>query len=246
MCLASAVIPETAKWRSGIHTPWLSFSAKLAAAMGIWSNAMIANVARPALGLVLILLAEPAFAHHVMGGQTPVTFMQGLLSGIGHPVIGLDHLAAVIAVGCLAATQSRGEWLAPGYVLAMMIGAAAHIGEATVPGSEIFVAVSVIALGLLLVRRRPLRMDVAIALFAFAGLVHGYALGESIAGAERMPLYAYFIGLALIQSAVVLAVLFGVRTLATHKATASLTRVLGACVAGIGLAVLAQQLFFTA
>ena len=95
----------------------------------------------------LVLAAEPALAHHVMGGKTPVTFGEGLLSGLGHPIIGLDHLAAVIAVGCLAATQRVGAWLAIGYVVAMMIGAAAHIGEATVPGAEIFVAVSVIALG---------------------------------------------------------------------------------------------------
>ena len=124
----------------------------------------------------------------------PQTFMQGLLSGIGHPVIGLDHLAAVIAVGCLCATQPRGERLGLGL-------RARHDGrrgrayrQATVPGSEFFVAVSVIALGLLLVRKPPLRLDIAIALFAFAGLVHGYALGETIASAERAPLIAYFIG----------------------------------------------------
>lgn len=207
---------------------------------------MITNAARLVLVFAMVFLAAPALAHHVMGGQTPVTFADGLLSGLGHPIIGLDHLAAVIAVGCLAATQSRGEWLGLGYVLAMMVGATAHIGEATVQGSEIFVAVSVIALGLLLLRSRSLRMDVAIALFAFTGLVHGYALGESIAGAERAPLFAYFIGLALIQSAIVLAVLFGARTLAAHPAAMSVNRVLGACIAGIGLAVLAQQLFLAA
>ena len=207
---------------------------------------MIANLGRLIIVLGLVLSAKPALAHHVMGGQMPLTFMDGLLSGIGHPIIGVDHLAAVIAVGVLAATQSRGEWLGLGYVIAMMVGAAAHIGEATVKGSEIFVAVSVIALGLVLLHRRPLRLDIAIALFAFAGLVHGYALGESIAGAQRAPLLAYFIGLALIQSAIVLAALFGARVLATHKVAASITRVLGACIAGIGLAVLAQQLFFAA
>ena len=41
-------------------------------------------------------------------GPERVAFVEGLLSGLGHPVIGLDHLAAVIAVGCLAATQPKG------------------------------------------------------------------------------------------------------------------------------------------
>ena len=169
------------------------------------------------LGLALIaaltFAIEPALAHHVMGGRMPVTFTDGLLSGLGHPIIGLDHLAAVIAIGCLAATQKRGEWLIAGYVVAMAIGAAAHVGEATVNGAEFFVAASVIALGGILVLKTPPRLDIAVALFAFAGLVHGYALGESIAGAERTPLYAYFIGLAAIQAAIALAAMYGARML---------------------------------
>jgi urease accessory protein len=208
---------------------------------------MITSCGKFILLFGLALAAEPALAHHVMDGETPVTFGQGLLSGIGHPIIGLDHLAAVIAVGCLAATQGRGGWLALGYVLTMVVGASAHVGEATVQGSEYLVALSVIALGLVLFRKRALRTDIAIALFAFAGLAHGYALGESIAGAEPTPLLAYFIGLALIQSAMVLAALYGVRMLNARAASnPSVIRVFGAVVSGFGFAVLAQQLFSAA
>ncbi len=39
------------------------------------------------------------YAHHVMGGRMPATFAEGLLSGLGHPVIGIDHLAFIVAVG---------------------------------------------------------------------------------------------------------------------------------------------------
>ena len=157
-----------------------------------------------------------------MGGATPTTFSHGLLSGLGHPVIGLDHLAAVIAVGCLAAMQPKGALLAAGYVVATMVGAAAHIGEATVPNAEVFVALSVVALGLIVFRKTPLRRDVAFALFAAAGLINGYALGETIAGAERTPILAYFIGLALIQTAIALAVMFGVRLLTSRARAATL------------------------
>ena len=53
-----------------------------------------------ALSTVLTFAASaPAHAHHMLGGRTPVTFMQGLLSGLGHPVIGIDHLAFVVAMG---------------------------------------------------------------------------------------------------------------------------------------------------
>lgn len=208
---------------------------------------MMANSGKFILLLVAAFIADPALAHHVMDGQTPATFAQGFLSGVGHPIIGLDHLAAVIAVGCLAATQARGEWLVLGYVLTMIGGAAAHIGEATVQGSEYLVALSVIMLGLVLFRERALRIDIAIALFAFAGLVHGYALGESIAGAERTPLLAYFIGLALSQSAVALAVLYGARAAAARAAArVPAARILGAMVAGVGFVVLLQQFFWSA
>jgi urease accessory protein len=205
---------------------------------------MIARIIVLALVVALAFGPEPALAHHLMGGKMPASFAQGLLSGLGHPIIGLDHLAAVIAVGCLAATQRLGAWLAVGYVIAMMIGAAAHVGEATVPGAEIFVAVSVIALGVVLIRKSALRLDLVIALFAFTGLVHGYALGESIAGAEQTPLYAYFIGLVLIQSGIVLLAMTIVPLLAARKPAVS--QLIGGAVAAIGCGVLLLQIIAAA
>ena len=45
--------------------------------------------------VVLTLSTTDAFAHHVMGGRMPATFTEGILSGLGHPIIGLDHLAGL-------------------------------------------------------------------------------------------------------------------------------------------------------
>ena len=119
-----------------------------------------------------------------ISGATPTTFWQGSLSGLGAPVTGLGHLAAVIAVGCLAAMQPRGEFLALGYVVASIVGAAAHIGEATLPNFDVYVALSVVMLGLMVFRKAPLRRDLVLALFVAAGLVNGYALGTTIAAAR--------------------------------------------------------------
>ena len=187
------------------------------------------------------LMADPAFAHHVMGGRLPVTFADGLLSGLGHPIIGLDHFAAVVAVGCLAAAQRAAPALAIGFVLAMIAGVAAHVQGMGVPGAEILVALSVIVLGAMLLRRRPLPAGAALTLFALAGLLHGYALGESIAGAEPTPLTAYLLGLAVIQSAVALAAMSVAQAIAKKTADLSPLRLTGAGIAGIGLAVLMQQ-----
>jgi urease accessory protein len=188
------------------------------------------------------LAADPAFAHHVMGGRMPASFADGLLSGLGHPVIGLDHFAAVVAVGCLAAFHRAGAALTVGFVLAMIAGVAVHVAGTTVPGAEIWVAASVIALGAILLTHRRMRAVAALALFAAVGLLHGYALGESIYGAEQTPLAAYLIGLALIQGAIALAALRIARlTLQRSNETPAL-RLIGAGIAGIGLAVLMQQL----
>jgi urease accessory protein len=192
--------------------------------------------------LIALLAVDPALAHHAMGGAMPTDFSQGLLSGLGHPVIGLDHLAAIIAVGCLVAMQPKGAVLAAGYVIATVAGAAAHIGEATVPNAEIFVALSVVSLGLIVFRKQPLRRDLMFALFAAAGLINGYALGETIAGAERTPILAYFIGLAAIQTAIALAIMFGVRLLTGHAQWQLLAmRVVGAFAVGAGAAIVLQR-----
>jgi urease accessory protein len=192
--------------------------------------------------IALVLLAEPAFAHHMTGGRIPATFSEGLLSGLGHPVIGLDHFAAVLAVGCLAAAHRVAPALVVGFVLAMIAGVALHLHGTTVPGAEILVALSVIALGATMLSSRQMPAGAALALFAIVGLVHGYALGESIYGAEPTPLYAYLIGVAVIQSAVALAAMSVVRMLARRADDHSPLRLIGAGIAGIGLAVLMQQI----
>ena len=191
---------------------------------------------------ILAFIVDPALAHHPMGGVTPVTFWDGFLSGLGHPVIGLDHLAAVLAVGCLAATQRRGVLLVAGYVVASMVGTWAHIGEATFPNAEIFVALSVVALGLMLFRKNPLRPDIVFALFAGTGLLNGYALGETVARAEFTAIAAYLMGLALIQTTIALAAMVGTRMLLTRETLHLLAaRVIGAFAVGAGAAAILQH-----
>ena len=189
----------------------------------------------------LVLSAGNASAHHIMGGRTPATFGEGMLSGLGHPIIGLDHFAAVVAVGCIAAMHSAGAALVIAFIVSMMAGVALHLNGATVPAAEILVALSVIALGVLMLGRRQMSAISALLLFALVGLVHGYALGESIYGAEQTPLYAYLLGLAVIQSAIALVAMAVARRVAGPSRDLSPLRLVGAGIAGIGLAVLMQQ-----
>lgn len=54
-------------------------------------------------GIGIMVLPGVVWAHHFMEDQLPQTFAQGLLSGLAHPVIGVDHLAFIVAAGFLLA-----------------------------------------------------------------------------------------------------------------------------------------------
>jgi len=82
---------------------------------------------------MFLATASSAFAHHPMGGDVPATMLHGLLSGIGHPVIGLDHLAFVIAVGLIAAFQKNRVMTPAGFVLGTMVGTMLSVSALAMP-----------------------------------------------------------------------------------------------------------------
>jgi urease accessory protein len=193
------------------------------------------------LSVPLSLAAFPAFAHHMMGGRTPSTFMEGLLSGLGHPVIGLDHLAFLVAIGVAVGVFGLNLLLPVAFIAAMALGVLLHVSGAGLPAAELVVAASVLLAGGLLAWGRPLPVAAWAALFAIAGLFHGYSLGESIYGADRSALGAYLLGLVVIQS--VLAV--GVALLVRHygaRLTSIAPRIAGAVILAVGVVVLAGNL----
>ena len=201
---------------------------------------MIARLRRAAaLALPLSLAAFPAFAHHVMGGRTPSTFMEGLLSGLAHPVIGLDHLAFLVAIGIVVGIAGLSLLLPLAFIVAMAFGVVMHVHGVAVPGAEYVVAASVVLAGILLALRVKLPEFGWIALFAVAGLFHGYALGESIYGADRGALGAYLLGLVVIQGVLTVGVALLTRRLDAAGMTAQAPRLAGMLIVGVGLAAMA-------
>jgi urease accessory protein len=191
--------------------------------------------------IAMMLSSEQALAHHVMGERTPSTLMEGLLSGLGHPVVGIDHLAFLVAVGVFVGIGGLSLVMPVIFVAASAVGVALHVQGIGLPGAEIVVATSVILLGAALARKTALAPVVWGSFFALAGLFHGYTYGESIFGAERAPLVAYLLGLVLVQSALAIAVAMLCGRATTSSETLA-PRMTGAVVAGIGLAALAQHL----
>lgn len=193
-----------------------------------------------ALALMLVAVTGvSAEAHHMMGGRTPSTFMEGLLSGLGHPVIGLDHLAFIVAVGIAVGVAGLSLIVPALFIAASAVGVALHVRGVTLPGGEILVALSVLVVGAAIAAGRSMRASVWTGLFVVAGVIHGYAFGESIFGAEASPLAAYLVGLVIVQAGLATIVALIARR---SSAAAVEPRLAGAAIAGIGLAILAGQL----
>ena len=170
------------------------------------------------LSVIATVAAQaPAWAHHVMDGALPQTFLQGFLSGLGHPVIGFDHLGAIVGVGVLAALARRGVAPVVAFSLAVIAGVGLHLAKVNLPAAELLVGLSTLAIGGLVMLRQSIRPATAAALFAIAGLIHGYALGESIVGAEPAPLWAYLAGLLIVQTVLGLAAFAATTNLARWR-----------------------------
>lgn len=195
------------------------------------------------IGSVGVLASSgAALAHHPMGGQTPDTLLNGVLSGIGHPVIGIDHLAFVICVG-LAAAFVAGRYVTPlAFAAATVVGCAAMLSGITLPFAEIAITGSVVVLGALVLSGRTLPVPALIGLFAVAGLFHGSAYGAAIVGAETTPLAGYLLAFAATQYAIAIAAGW-VATAIWKSADASALkpRLAGALMAGIGFAFLVEN-----
>src|SRR6202008_3970672 len=102
----------------------------------------------------------------------------------------------------LAALAERGAAVVLAFSVAVIAGVGLHLAEVDLPASELFVGLTTLLIGALVIMRQSMSAGLVALLFAVAGLVHGYALGESIIGAEASPLAAYLLGLLIIQTAI--------------------------------------------
>jgi urease accessory protein len=194
---------------------------------------------------VLLLVPAVAHAHHPMGGTTPATLMEGLLSGLGHPIIGIDHFIFIAGAGVLAAKFERG-WILPlVFVFASIFTTLVRYLGADAGLGELPVAASLVVLGAMMLGSTPPsgpeaikatpREGVIALLFLLAGTIHGHALGEAIVGAEQTPLVAYLAGLTIIQSATGLFAWRATAWLAARRPQLPLQKMAGAVVGVAGL-----------
>ena len=131
-----------------------------------------------ALALLLVVPAS-AFAHTAGGGAGA-----GFLTGFLHPLGGLDHLLAMLAVGMWGAQLgSPAIWLLPvAFPQVMALGGVAGILGVPLVGIEVGVTVSVIVLGSMIALDRRPPLWAALLLVSFFAVFHGYAHGVELPG----------------------------------------------------------------
>lgn len=131
---------------------------------------------RALVALVACGLAAPAFAHP---GHEAAT---GFVSGFLHPLSGLDHLLALLAVGMWSRQQRHGYVLPPSFLVMMALGASSALLLPAMPLLETSIAATVLLLGVLAAFALRAPPSVAIATIGLCGFLHGLAHGSELAG----------------------------------------------------------------
>jgi urease accessory protein len=182
---------------------------------------------------VLLLLPSLALAHSA-------GHIGGFMAGLKHPVLGMDHLLAMVCVGILSAQMGgKAIWTVPAtFVVVMLIGGVAGMNGFYYP-VEVGIAVSVLALGLAIAASIKMPVLMAMVFVGFFALFHGLAHGLEMPYLSKPITYAlgFVSSTALIHIAGVGIGLIAEKLPSGHQ----LLRFAGAFIGGIGFT-LAYQL----
>lgn len=141
--------------------------------------------------LLFLGLSSVAFAHSDAGASS------GFISGLTHPIGGLDHIAAMVAVGLWGAFLGRPAiWLLPiVFPVIMAFGGVLGLFNFPIPAIETGIAASAVVLGLMVALAVRAPLWVAAILVGFFAIFHGYAHGQELPSSAN-PL-AYSIGFVI-------------------------------------------------
>ena len=175
---------------------------------------------------IVPFLPSISYAHEGSGG--------GFVAGLTHPVLGFDHLLAMLSVGILSA-QMGGQaiWKVPfTFVLVMLGGGILGINGIPIFSVELGIALSVLALGVAIALEKKLSSLLAMVFVGFFAIFHGHAHGTEMPSLSKPLFYAcgFVLGTAGIHIAGVLVGIVAERL----KDGSQLLRYAGAGIAGIG------------
>jgi len=146
----------------------------------------VRSASRWVLGALLAVLASSAAAHAQPEAAA------GLLTGLLHPVSGLDHVLAMVAVGLWGAQLGAPAiWLLPiTFPIVMALGGFLGLLGVPLPGVEVGIAASAVLLGAAVMTERRPPLAVAAALVGFFGVFHGHAHGTELPLGQSALLYS--------------------------------------------------------
>lgn len=144
------------------------------------------NLLRAATIVVLVLLASTAGAHSESGQAA------GFFTGLMHPISGLDHVLAMVAVGLWGAQLGAPAiWLLPvTFPLVMAFGGLLGLLGVPLPGVEVGIAASAILLGAAVMTEKKFPLVAAAALVGAFAIFHGHAHGTELPPGESGLLYS--------------------------------------------------------
>jgi urease accessory protein len=193
---------------------------------------------RALLALVLIALPTAALAHTGHGDTS------GFLHGFMHPIGGLDHVLAMVAVGVFAyVLGGKALWLVPlSFVAMMVVGFMLGANGMNLPFVELGIALSSIVIGMAAASGKSMPVAGAMALVGSFALFHGHAHGtEMVAGTAGLEYVAGFVAATALLHAAGIGAALGVSRL-TGKYGRIVAQVAGGVFALGGVGVLAGWL----
>ena len=145
------------------------------------------RLANRALGVASLMVLAPSAIAHVQSGQAT-----GFLTGLLHPISGLDHVLAMVAVGLWGAQLGAPAiWLLPiTFPIVMAFGGLLGLLGIPLPGVEVGIAASAILLGTAVMTERRLPLYAAGALVGCFAIFHGYAHGTELPPGQSGLLYS--------------------------------------------------------
>ena len=138
------------------------------------------------IAILIVLWPAPAFAHEQQGAAA------GFLTGFVHPISGLDHVLAMVAVGLWGAQLGAPAiWVLPvAFPLVMAMGGMLGLMGVPVPGIEYGIAASAILLGAAVTLEVRTSLVVTALLVGVFAIFHGHAHGTELPPGQSALLYS--------------------------------------------------------
>ena len=152
------------------------------------------------LYLFSFLFPSLVYSHHPLSGENMLNFSDGFFSGIGHPILGLDHLVFILGVGLISYISNKFYNFTFAFIGGTILGLTSIIFGLYLPFYEILIALTLILLSIVILSKKKILFKGV--LFITFGVFHGWAYGAILLDKPLQNInifFGYSLGLFLTQ-----------------------------------------------